>query len=321
MKAKLTLFAFLFALTHLFGNLLRAQSTYYPFPDSLADWGTLTFYFDPPNNYYSSANNFRLLGDTLLGGQAYKILWRGTNDPDYQPGNRIFCGGIREDSTRKVWYYPYNDSTEHLLYDFALEVGDTFKVPALNIPATGIDLAYYGQSGDSLISVPYQIDSVQMMDGSWHKRWQMSTNYTADQIWIEGMGSDMGPLGSQAWEFEWTTDITCFEDRGVKLYGNPTVPPGPAPCFAVVGTEDALSEGVVLHIWPNPVEDQAYMEVSGISERGRLVIMDLLGRPCHQSELRPGVSGRISCPALPPGIYLFTFESGDIRRTKRVVFH
>ena len=111
------------------------SQTYCLFPDSNAVWSEVNDIDDPPWRIY---HLFGLLNqDTIIDSIKYHKLFS-FSDTIFTRENATFVGGIREDSLKRIYYKgknvfesylidPHPDE-EKLLYDFSLNVGDTFRL-------------------------------------------------------------------------------------------------------------------------------------------------------------------------------------------------
>ncbi|MCS7076625.1 MAG: T9SS type A sorting domain-containing protein [Bacteroidia bacterium] len=130
----------------------------------------------------SEYTNYSFTGDTIIGTKTYKKF--------VEHSTYGYIGAIRNDSANKKVYCVYKGkSTEKLMYDFNVNVGDT------------TDYIYFCHSnyylyGDSARAIVHSKDSV--WDGTkYRERWYMKYifyTYGYPQllwyfpIWIEGMG-------------------------------------------------------------------------------------------------------------------------------------
>jgi len=196
MKLALLIISFL-----LFQNL-SAQQYESPFPDSNAIWIQSRTVWDVTNQAYSVCGAKLFSHDTTIyNGKTYHNLY--FEDYDYNPSNHFSflwqenvtqekIGMFHIDSL-KVYYKPLPNSVgypcftgdpfvdadpfeEYLLYDFSLNVGDTFYVQ------------------EDHRSVLVNIDSINI-DGTYYRRFkfnQLDWWFTLDNFWIEGIGSSLG---------------------------------------------------------------------------------------------------------------------------------
>src|SRR5262245_40876794 len=108
---------------------------YHPFPDSNASWNIQ--YYDPVScgscsNWHFEWFSYVLDGDTMINSVTYHKLsvpFVSASDSGCCINHSVgYAGSIRQDiPAKKVYFIPPASSTEQLLYDFNLQVGDTIK--------------------------------------------------------------------------------------------------------------------------------------------------------------------------------------------------
>src|SRR5204863_2804445 len=129
------------------------------------------------------------------------------NCPTTMAGYR---GAIRQDTmNRKVFFVSPSNTTEQLLYDFNMQVGDTVKG--------------YIETFTSPSDTVKSIDSV-LVGNSYRKRWTINTGFLWEVRFIEGIGSIHGLI-----EFSWGNTyyapvyfFGCFAQNGQTLYNYST---------------------------------------------------------------------------------------------------
>ena len=120
----------------------------------------------------SAMSAYTKSGDTTIGSLSYTKLIK---------FNILFL--VREDvALQKVWVILPNNSSETLLYDFSISLG------------AQISLNYTGN-----IPVLYHVDSLDSINTplGFRKRIKLSTTdtvFSSSLFWIEGIGSNFGPL-------------------------------------------------------------------------------------------------------------------------------
>ena len=154
-------------------NILRPATT----------WYGVTKIVSPFTNVRYQSTAYELRGDTIINDTTYHSLWR---------DNGIYCAGIRQTAngqqvyirpTQELMRDPYWESGEHLLSDFAVQVGDT--VWAFDGSYSGID-----NIGEDL-SIQYRwiVKSVQNIDGRKHVLVEGGQMHNHQVEWIEGIGT------------------------------------------------------------------------------------------------------------------------------------
>ena len=119
----------------------------------------------------------------------------------YSDGRDVIAGYLREEGKRVYIIYEGKEE-ETLLYDFGLQVGELIEVQR-------------GSDKNSLIVT--DVDTI-YVDGSWVRRLRMTdddiqtSEYSLPAYWVEGFGSDLGPLFPYGWGeegFSYVLDSCC----------------------------------------------------------------------------------------------------------------
>jgi len=190
-----------------------------------------------------STEIYKIEGDTLVDSILYYKLWI-SHDSLETLSN---LGLLREESD--IVYFMPSNSTEGVLYDFSLEVGDSTMVRNVfceEIPITVVN-----------------IDTVEY-SGILRKRWHLNSDF-GEEIWIEGIGSVSGLVYTYYWHCiicpYWY--LLCFHDNDVLEY----IMPGGSYCYInTVGIDENQDNG---------------METS----RKLIKIIDLTGREVSEPRL------------------------------------
>ena len=183
----------------------------------------------------SDTSIFSIDSDTLtiINSKLYKsyIDYRKTHNQSGWSNTSIFSHiYLREDSCKKIYRCSDNNCTngceydsiyEYLLYDFSLEVHDTF-------PAFYCEACYTGYTGPAVLNwLVISKDSIYVQN-SYRKRIILQRiGYNSDiDIWIEGIGSvkygliyPCRPLGLVSV----ISQHTCYFENGDMLYRNPNL--------------------------------------------------------------------------------------------------
>lgn len=283
------------------GFAAQAQtSVYHPFPESNAVWNYYHSYLCQSNGDITDTYSITLSNDTVINGQTYHKLetpytqrvlqgscTNATNIITYQ-------GAIRQEiSNKKVYFCPPDSLTtsEFLLYDFNMQVGDTVK--------GYITQSYFG------IDTVYSIDSV-LIGGSYRKRWTIIDNCIGFSYKIiEGIGSSIGLVrksagcvGLQVFR------LMCYKQDGQNLYnyGNTTT------CNIITSLSTAPKpEAFQVDIFPNPASGDFNIHFENTTDFDELIITDMLGRKVRQQTVL-GQSETI-IKSLPAGQYVLTLTN------------
>ena len=176
---------------------ITVKAQYKIFPDSTAIWGYIK-YGNPNicNNGICEIDMvYQITSDTVLFTNNYHQLHSAT----------AYLGGLREDSLlKKVFFIQAGDSSENLLYDFSLNVGDTIQ----------------SLSNCSMAITVTSIDSTNNYSPDYRRIFHVSS---PGNDFIEGIGSLGGILAPLCNGIDFHWDLTCLSIDGNLIFstGNP----------------------------------------------------------------------------------------------------
>lgn len=269
------------------GLLTSNAQNYIPFPDSNAVWRSECAQgFQGEDHWY----NYYSVGvdDTIIGSYTYHILNGGSE------------GAYRNDDTaRKVYYVPPLDTTEVLLYDFSLQVGDTFKIPTV-----------FTYCFDS-IGVVASIDSV-LIGAQYRRRINFSVIWDIIAPHIEGIGSTSGLLEYYNICFEYGCYLICFKQNDTIYWGNEIQC---QPWANEVNYYEQSNREILLY--PNPsigvLTIQGNYELPAVME-----LYDITGRKVLQLAIN-NEQLTIDVSHLSKGLYLYHLTTGTTTARGKVV--
>lgn len=280
---------------------IYGQITYHPFPMDSTEWVMENIEYQTPP--WSSQYRYRqcLEGDTIINGKQYALLKSGSLS-----ATSTVVGAIREDSTKKVWFYNFGNlsycsnnsfdsvlqvGAETLLFDFNLQVGEGYKHKGMQVlDGNGVTLI------DSAYSEVMDIDSIQLLDGTFRRALHIKTTMAAyynlqDTVesgtyWVEGIGglgrfnldvlgqnlggsiygygkSHNGLFGTYTLSVPGSSPpscsnyINCFIENGVQLLGMN----GIAVCDTIVAVSMVENMPIEVIIAPNPFQTQTSIDI------------------------------------------------------------
>lgn len=245
-------------------------------------------------------------GDTLIDNIAYKKLktlnvssfeWQGGDpvNPECNGGDTsLFLNCLIRQENKKVFMRDLAGN-ESLMYDYALELGDTLPSTVIH-PQTDL--------------VVTSVDSIEI-NGVQHMRFQVegSANFTL----IEGLGTNYGLLESVYPMLECGYTFNCFWENGIPVYL--IAENGCNLVLSINKTSKGSSNGKV---YPNPFDEFVYLE--GVAKP--LSVYDLTGRCIPFASTAFGNALQIELLQAGPGVYFLLGElpNGEIqgfRLTKR----
>jgi hypothetical protein len=285
-------------LSLIYFNPVKSQNSTPLFPTENASWEMFVSYQESFNDAFYYFTNSR---DTIMNDENYHTLFKGI------PGvySNVF-GYYRVDSL-KVFYksYPVIDSTEILLYDFGVQVGDTFRLNHQgNFAYDGIVL------GDFIV---HTIDSM-LINDSYHKKIHFFSNHD-EFMWIESIGSFEGFFPFVR-GFESNYGFYCFFTQGIGIDINRI---GEYPNYEIVAQpcqyiDIEVNENVNVNISPNPASD--YITIQSEFKNLNYELYDFSGKTI----LNGKVNSKIDVSQLESGIYfLRIFQDNVVIQTQKIV--
>ena len=233
--------------------------------------------------------NYRIDGDSLVGGVSYKVVmrsgsvshvWIGPLPPPELCDENITYGPLFQGLLRQEGrvLYTHDGNEEVLLYDFDLEVGEMLPLTANN--------------GNDQILVT-ELDSVEM-NGSWKRTFTVQGDWS-ERI-IEGVGSDMGLFEPLSSAFECSYNLDCYGFGGQAYYPEP----GPS-CELVMGLVELQSDD--FSVAPNPTYGPVNVSRIGNGSSMPVDVLDAEGRSCMRTAIS-GASVQLDLAHLRAGTYV-----------------
>jgi len=231
-------------------NTFSQTNIYHPFPHSGALWNVRISGSNQCHTCY--IRSYWISGDTSINGSTYhKINYSqavGIMIPPWwscfyssSPSGNYYAGALREDTIqRQVYFVPNGNSSDTLLYDFSLGVGDT--IPNYD--------NYFG----SVLTIA-SIDSV-LIGYNYRKRFNLDNSLA---VLIEGIGSTSG-LIEDIWVFECGGYLECYSENNQTLY-----PDTSSQCEIISSKPELKSNQCKIIITPNPFHTTARLERSPVN--------------------------------------------------------
>jgi hypothetical protein len=284
-------------------NSYGQTSIYHPFPDSNASWN---YSFNQYMCAFGDAweeYSYLLNGDTTINGQTYHKLstpfvsffTQGSCTQEHFPG---YKGAIRQDiPNRKVYYVHPSSSSEALLYDFNLAIGDTIHG--------------YLASNAGMLDTVISMDSV-LVGNDFRKRWLINDWY--EIYYIEGIGSTYGLLENSP---GYVTDapgyyFDCFKQDQQTLY-----PDTNTNCQLITSAHDISILEEPLKIFPNPSKGSFSIEFKQPKDIKGISLLSLVGNVILSAEIHDQTS--ICLNNIPCGIYILAILDKNNRTTNKKI--
>ncbi len=237
---------------------LNAQP-YIPMPTKKAVWTISTVSFGVPTAPYK----YGMYGDTIINNRTYKKIYQNF-DNNFDITNSVYRGAILEFG-KKVYKVNPGTTTEGILYDFTLAIGDT---------ARSID--YYGNINKKKVTGYNFI----VYNGIMHRKWIFQST---GEFWLEGIGSSFGLFDGFVTPTDVCRSLVCLSIDATVQYQNSS----PA-CFnatspyncdgGFVGINELLIDNSRSIIFPNPFSSSAILKTTIELNDATLKVFDILGQ-------------------------------------------
>ncbi|HET6990891.1 MAG TPA: T9SS type A sorting domain-containing protein [Bacteroidia bacterium] len=286
---------------------------YHPFPDSV--FWRVDYHYDKQflgpcyADYYFQYSS---KGDTIINSSVYKKIYRSgvrvdtlfCTDPHYVPGTPAsgYVGALKDDSVANKTFFVFaNTTTDSLLYDYNLVVGDTVR----------------GQIGEaSCYSICHlvvlSIDSV-LINGQYRKKWHFANEpiNNDSSYFIEGVGSSSGlieQLNTSQYDLTYR-HLICVKDSSITYFAS--------NAYSVVGCNliyTGISESNVVNnfsISPNPFSNETTLKTDYELKNATLTITNVFGQEVKQIKNSTGKEIKLHRDNLPTGIYFIQLSEND----------
>ncbi|MFN3755569.1 MAG: T9SS type A sorting domain-containing protein [Flavobacterium sp.] len=276
-------------------SLTGFSQAYQPFPTSNAMWRENSGGFQ-----CSCCSDFQytITGDTLINTLTYHKLqktgvkymedWIGNCTSNIAYAINQYAGCFRNDSANKMVYFIYSMlSTDTVLYDFNLSIGDTIPPSPIN-------------DNGNFINVVTDIDSV-FLGGVYRKRFKLDSCWQ-QLYYIEGIGSTYGLLSPTMCPFEAMYNLQCLTINSLTVY------PSNTTTCSIVTSINETSYTNLFSVFPNPTNGtinittnlQNY-DISIFNSTGQLI----------QKKKSISNSTLFDISDLPPGLYLIQISEDE----------
>jgi hypothetical protein len=293
-------------------------NVYHPFPDSVIWRVDYNYYFafQLPcwKNYYFQ---YYSTGDTLINSSVCRKIFidevQDTNicwGPAYLPVPG-YVGALKDDPVANKAFFVFpNTTTDSLLYDYNLAVGDTVK---------GIISQFFNPYYDRVI---LSVDSV-LISGQYRKRWNFSQDdYGSSTFIIEGIGTNSGFLEPlYPFNLEWTHRyLICVRDSFQTYFASSHNSKIGCNLLYNVAPERNLPNNY--SILPNPFSNEATLKTDREFKNATVTITNTFGQQVKQIKSITGKEIKIQRGNLSAGIYFLqlTQENKFILSCKLIIY-
>lgn len=298
---------------------------YYPFPTSNAEWSTKYSDLKGFSPLWVNTYHFQIKGDTTINSVNWHKIYMSNLLSSTKSDDTLYCF-IREDNFKKVYSIPvFNvkpDTISYVIYDFNIKVGDTIKLPFIDVNG----------SVDKWPFIAYKADSFKLLDNTFRKRiWLIDSLNRKPMRWIEGIG-EMGSGQLPTFYFPMLTtnfiiaqvpdtgySLLCYSYNGNKLYGS-------GAChdykfntgIGEVENEDE-ERGMPIKSYPNPSKGEIVIEWDKYDKPFRVHIENMNGQIVKEFNSVVGEKIIWDTDGIPKGTYLIKLYSKRKIETTKVI--
>jgi len=233
--------------------LYSIAQPYRPFPEDSAQWSVQLVIPDSLGNPYILTHQLKMIGDTVVNGMAYNKIYK-SFDINYPSSSDTLHCFIRQDtSLKKVFIrYPlnvYNDSSEILLYDFSLQVGDTFNLKLI------VDGSVHQMTVNSIGSYPLNTGMTREFSMQLTNPPVLGGSCDVSCSWLEGIGCVCNLLYTEMPQHTCDTNsysTACFWQNGIYVLGG-------TYCNITEIEPSLMISEYQLRLFPNPITSNTHI--------------------------------------------------------------
>ena len=254
-----------------------------------------------PPIMYTITHQVTVSGDTIVDGKTYKRVFN--NDGE------THCL-VREENGI-VYKYSVTSTNEVILYDFTMELGETFTLP------TDPDNQYCTTGGFNYFVPEIEVVDVstQFIAGEDRKviEFDFMIGNGITETWIEGIGSVLGfdPIGLTLDISD--TALVCFTKNGIIYFFN-----GATSCDnTTLGIDDLDRDQIILY--PNPVTSISILQFPSEGIVDLLKIYDVTGKVVKEEKVDKDYV-LIDAMQYRSGLYFYqVFLENKLLKTEKII--
>ena len=290
-------------LTFIFSNILLSSFTQ-------NKWAEYTTTFAGP--HYTV---YEACGDTIVDGNEYqKIIKSDYFISDSSKFNSSLFAITREIGDQIFYRFGYNgpnDTTDHLLYDYGIQVGDTITLQT-----------FYGGTKDFKVT---HVDTILLLNKNRRQIRIENIPNSYEDIWVEEIGSIQRGYfsrGNPINIIDAGSDFSCFYSADLdSIWSSSIVYPCIIDQFELsCGETTALIKNSLklnIKVFPSPFSD--FVELEQLPLQGTIFIYNLFGQSLGNWEIENN-HFRIETGGFEAGVYVIKVQDRDgTKAIKKVV--
>ena len=229
--------------------------------------------------------------DTIINDHQFYKLFESTislYEPGLYPDTVLhkYLGAIRENESKQVFFKGIYDSIPEIIYDFNLQLGDTFRLWSTN-------------------NIVSSIDSIEVC-GKVRKSYTISNPNMLETL-VEGIGFSNGLLGYEKVPSsgEYYNRLACYTEQNNSSCSD---------CSLILGQKNYTSS---LVLSPNPVHD--ILNLQSVKNISSIKIFNLLGTVLHSENNLNSHFCFVNLVELQPDLYIVRIQYLDNSITSSII--
>lgn len=272
---------------------------YTPFPTDSAAWLIKRTHFDSGTPYWYGDEYIFMNGDTIVNNIEYTKLNFRLMDA-YSTSEGLY--GLLREENKKIYFKIIHedvlafmeDTSEFILYDFNLNIGDSFQI-----------VDSYGNEYSTIV---LDSDSVQLHNGEYRARLLLDEidNICGSMEWIEGIGNvAYHPFYSNFVCFEHSLNFLCYHANNDTLWGE----------CPVIANVDEIKNDYIAEVYPNPSKNELNITDKSF-ENSKYLIISTSGIVMLSGTV---INSKINIQSIANGIYYLAILEDDKRSILKFV--
>jgi hypothetical protein len=162
------------------------------------------------------------------------------------------------------------------------------------------------------------IDSIELENNQFRKRFKINETYYTQDYWIEGIGS-MGGLFNPIMEYIIGSycELTCFKQNETAIYVNN---PECDKCFCSLLTpvEELEKRKDFISIYPNPTTNELTIDIKKENGTSLIKLLDTFGKKIENRESNSSPI-KMNIDYLPKGVYLIQVDIENNSYIRKII--
>ncbi len=280
-----------------------------PLQISGSGWRYVGWFIDSTNfPYMEDMYTFIFNGDTTIASNLYyKYYFSLIHYNNGGSSDTVFkseYSGCLRSVGEKVYFVAKDSLSELLLYDYALTIGDTVPI---------------GLYKGNMPFVITDTTTIQMEDGSLRMKYLLNSYYPSFIIY--GIGYNTGLLNPSIFEvtnYNGGMDFMTYCENGTRGYNESGIMFGPAEDCDFPLMTQIIDSGNTLDVYPNPASNRITVELSGMTQSGKIAIIDMEGQEFIARQITAPKT-QLDISSLPSGVYFVRLTNEKTVEVGKVV--